>query len=40
MYPNSAGIMLRRFLLDGTGGATVPATAGAPIWKSWVLIKQ
>ena len=39
MYPNGVGIMLKRVRLDGTGGAPIPATAGAPIWKSWVLVK-
>ena len=32
MYPNGTGIGLRRVRLDGTDGAPIPATAGAPIW--------
>ena len=39
MHPNGTGIGLRRVRLDGTGGAPTPAAAGAPIWKSWELMK-
>ena len=40
MYLNSADIVLRRVRLDGTDGAPIPATAGAPTWKQWVLMKS
>ena len=39
MYPDSAGIVIKRVRLDGTASLPIPATAGAPIWKSWVRIK-